>query len=389
MTDKRTTEYLEKLGKTGLSSDALLRMRDELGSYADFHAVRVVLDERSIVEVQRNSVFTLFTHSKIRIMKATLLLALLLGTGGTSFAAQGAVPGDFLYPVKVHVNENVRSSLALGADAEARVQAKFLEERLEEAEKLAAEGKLEGEMAADVNVGITAQLQKTLAAGAEADAQTNTEVKTAVSGALSAFTADLQNMDTKISADVLSDLGAGIRTHAEGLLDAEVGGALGIELAGEITVESIVQQARTRLQALQNTITAAADMDAKVQADFKAKLEVAGEFVADAEAKLSADAQAQAQAAADKAHEILGSIESALSLMGQVEIDPNTGHIIDIDLGGSASGSSGGGASGNAGSGINLQTESIIDAGASLGNDMIYTDPQIDAAVDAAGSLGL
>ena len=206
MTDKPTHEYLKKLGNIRLSEHSKARMREELGAFADFHAVRVVEDVRSIEEVQSNSVFTLFTNTHLRIMKATLLIALLIGTGGTSFAAQGAVPGDLLYPVKVHVNENVRSTFAFGADAEAKLQAQLLGERLEEAQKLAARGQLEGEVAADVRSNITAQLQKTVEVNAEADAQTQAAVRTSVTQALATFNTNLQAMQSSsVDSEVVAD----------------------------------------------------------------------------------------------------------------------------------------------------------------------------------------
>jgi hypothetical protein len=55
--------------------------------------------------------------------------------------------------------------------------------------------------------------------------------------------------------------------------------------------------------------------------------------VADAQASLKANAEADAKASVDKAYEAIGKIESALSLLGSVEID-DTGTIIDIDFDG-------------------------------------------------------
>lgn len=373
------------MGKIGLSSDVKSRMRNELSGFADFHAVRVVEDARSIDEVQRTSVFTLFANSQLRFMKATLLIALMVGMGGTSFAAQAAVPGDFLYPVKIHVNENVRSSLAVGADAQAKLQADLLEERLEEAQKLAAKGELQGEVAADVNVGITAQLQKTLATAAKADATTNAEVKAEVAGTLATFTSDLQNMGTSVDTDVVADITSDINTYIAGMLDAGVNGALGIELAGEISIETIVNRASERLASLENTIAASAEMNAQIKSDFEAKLEEAGAFITDAQAEVKANAEAQAEANAEKANDILGAIESALSLMGEVKIDENTGHIIDIDFSGTSS----------AGAGVNgsndgtSEIEAILEGGAdaSLQNDMI--DGQLESESSVTGSLGI
>ncbi len=88
-----------------------------------------------------------------------LLVAALLG-GGTSYAAQGALPGDTLYPVKTHVNEPVQEALAFSTQAKADVEANIAEERLSEAEKLAQRGTLSTTTAAQLAADFANHLQK-------------------------------------------------------------------------------------------------------------------------------------------------------------------------------------------------------------------------------------
>ena len=44
------------------------------------------------------------------------LIAILFVGGGVSFAAQGSIPGDFLYPVKVNVTEKIEGVLSLSSE---------------------------------------------------------------------------------------------------------------------------------------------------------------------------------------------------------------------------------------------------------------------------------
>lgn len=81
-------------------------------------------------------------------MTIVLIIAILLG--GASFSAENALPGDALYPVKVSINEEVKSALSFSAEAKARYEAKRAEKRLDEAEKLAAEGRLNTEARAEI-----------------------------------------------------------------------------------------------------------------------------------------------------------------------------------------------------------------------------------------------
>lgn len=78
------------------------------------------------------------------------VLAFVLVGGGVSYAAEGSVPGDALYPVKVKVNENVVSALAVSDEAKARWEARLAERRLEEAEVLAADGRLDEDTGAEL-----------------------------------------------------------------------------------------------------------------------------------------------------------------------------------------------------------------------------------------------
>lgn len=76
-------------------------------------------------------------------MPALLLIFALVGGGATTFAAEGALPGDVLYPVKVNVNETVRGWAAITDDARSSWEVRRAERRLEEAEELAAEQRLD------------------------------------------------------------------------------------------------------------------------------------------------------------------------------------------------------------------------------------------------------
>lgn len=66
---------------------------------------------------------------------------ILLG-GGTSAAAEQSLPGDWLYQVKVGLNEEVRGALVFSEDAKIRWETERVSRRLEEAEILATANRL-------------------------------------------------------------------------------------------------------------------------------------------------------------------------------------------------------------------------------------------------------
>lgn len=91
------------------------------------------------------SIINVTKRIKLMPIYAVMLLVAVLG-GGVSASANGALPGDTLYPVKVNVNEKVRAALTLSDDAKAEYEVRLAERRLEEAEKIAAQGELKEEV---------------------------------------------------------------------------------------------------------------------------------------------------------------------------------------------------------------------------------------------------
>ena len=88
-----------------------------------------------------------------------LIFLCVLG-GGTAYAAERALPGDLLYPVKIHLNESAREALALSALAEAELQASLAERRAEEAEELAVRGELSPAARADLEARLDNRVDK-------------------------------------------------------------------------------------------------------------------------------------------------------------------------------------------------------------------------------------
>lgn len=78
-----------------------------------------------------------------------LVLAAAIG-GGTSVAAQSALPGDTLWGFKVSVNEAFGAALAAGEKAQAKFDIKVLEARIKETALLAQDARLSAEAKASL-----------------------------------------------------------------------------------------------------------------------------------------------------------------------------------------------------------------------------------------------
>ena len=317
--EKSTTEYLKKLESLKLSGSSRTRIKDELVEYAQFHSVkegvRVGQTGRSIEQVPSGT--SLFLR-KYTYMPFAILLAVLV-TGGTSFAAQGAVPGDFLYPVKTEVNEPVRSAFAIGANAEAELQAKLVAERIEEAEELEAEGQLEGEAAATLSADIQSHVTKAERAMTNSNAEVRTQTTANLSTSLSRFNSLVQN-DTALAITIPATYGT---------TDTDVSVTTSLLATQEMDIDAFRASAEARVENLVSVVEdSQAELSAEVYASLTAKLEAADELIVESRTQAEADARASL----NEASELAGEVESKLSTLGTVEINTQTGAIVDIDF---------------------------------------------------------
>ncbi|MDO8518409.1 MAG: DUF5667 domain-containing protein [bacterium] len=118
-------------------------------SDAEKGVMRARLHEAMGVSVQPRATRSPYTHwfFMSRSFAFALVLAVLVG-GGTTFAAEGSLPGDLLYPVKIHVSEQVETALALSPKAKVAVNTKLAQRRITEVEVLAVRGTLDANITA-------------------------------------------------------------------------------------------------------------------------------------------------------------------------------------------------------------------------------------------------
>jgi len=91
----------------------------------------------------QKNIFFLFTAFRRQTAFALLILVVVLLGGTVSSAAEGALPGDILYPIKININENLRGALAFSDQDKVAWETSRAERRIEEAAHLASSGKLD------------------------------------------------------------------------------------------------------------------------------------------------------------------------------------------------------------------------------------------------------
>lgn len=243
---------------------------------------------------------------------AVIALVALLG-GGTSFAAQGALPGDILYPVKVNVNEEVRAILAFSPQARATVDTERATARLDEAEKLAIKNRLSAGAKAQLEANFSrfAEMVKERLAAMPAEAKA--DVASQFEAALRAHDRILLNLQLATSTATSSvptsvlEIKLKVRSMLHDMEDAREEAES--EVVGEDGVPEVQAAAEGRIGAAENVIESAeqfvyaksGSLDAEALADAKAKLQTANDLVAQAKAKVNAKEYGDAFELASKA----------------------------------------------------------------------------------------
>lgn len=75
-------------------------------------------------------------------MASVLVIILVIGGGSLSYASSESLPGDFLYPVKIHLKEKIEEKFAVGAEKKLALRQKRIETRFGEVETLIKEKKI-------------------------------------------------------------------------------------------------------------------------------------------------------------------------------------------------------------------------------------------------------
>ena len=170
-----------------------------------------------------------FTAHRAFALTVAIILIVSIGSDGIVQAAKGSLPGDVLYPIKVHVAEPLQEALTFSSVAKAQLKADLTIQRVQEAESLATEGRLDASKQAQISNMIedqTKDLNASLKAVAATDPIAATDISSgfkkmmdARARKLDALTGVLSNRQTNIvsTSTIKTDViqGTKIQNQAE------------------------------------------------------------------------------------------------------------------------------------------------------------------------------
>ncbi|MDP2593713.1 MAG: DUF5667 domain-containing protein [bacterium] len=269
--NKDFRKLFEKAKQIKLYAEEKEEMRAKLELFVEKHPVRKagvlrhLFSERSEFNV---SVFSEMLTlkaliKKLQFMSIAIIIAIILG-GGASFAAESSLPGDTLYPVKIGINEEVRSFAAFSSESQARWDARRAERRLEEAEKLAVSGNLDSETRVKIESRFENHARdfEKFAEKAEVKngARVGIELHSEFEGTLNAHESLLTNIASAESGakgeveSILVKVRAGLQTSAQsrGEAEAKVSSETGAEF--KAAAEGKLKAAENKIEEVRNFI---------------------------------------------------------------------------------------------------------------------------------------
>ncbi|MBI2506529.1 MAG: hypothetical protein HYW00_00060 [Candidatus Colwellbacteria bacterium] len=334
--EKEIKKFIESAKGIILSSEEKQKMRENLLLFIEKHPVREKFDTRPQLQ-KRSGLFQL----KLRPMPvfAVITAIVLVGGGGTSLAAESALPGDFLYTVKVNVNEEVRGKLAVSDEAKARVEASLAERRLEEAAELAAKGRLTAKAQTEIESRFKAHVDKfenradKLAAKGKAD--TAAEISSNLAASLKAHVQILDSFEAESGEDkkggtevrvkpqpLITAIRIGLGAVEKTRVDAETQVSAGAKADVEAAAQGKLKAATNKIAEVRALIERTkGSVSASTTALAEARLNLAEEAIVEGKAKLEADAFAEAFMSFDQAHRLAQEVQLVINGAQKFKID--------------------------------------------------------------------
>lgn len=281
-------KIIEKISE--LRNEAGLKLENKQA--LKMRILQSILDVR-VAQNARHTRRSIFNFKPMPIFASLAVMAIL--SGGVSYAAQSSLPGDFLYTVKVNVNESVRSALAVGSESQAHWEIERARLRLQEASELADKGR-------ELDEEEEARLESRFSASADAALKESTELQTEgdrdSADAIASELESVLRVQTKVMANVKAmaklrasankRLNAAIKVRGEAELDGRADRKASTE--SREAAQGKIKSARNIIKEVKSFLEKNRDrIDVEVYTGAESRLIVAEEMLVDADAKFEAE----------------------------------------------------------------------------------------------------
>src|SRR3989338_8802878 len=150
---RKEKQFIKRASMLRLTREEKVSLRNEIFSYMEENSARAqIASMRGFGALNRNSLRKFFGMFYRPAFAGAVMICILVFGVSFSYAAENALPGDALYPVKIYINENIRTAISVTPQAKAGWEIRQAERRLEEAEKLVSEGRLSVQASAEIAI---------------------------------------------------------------------------------------------------------------------------------------------------------------------------------------------------------------------------------------------
>ncbi len=132
---------------------------------------------------------------------ASALIVLLVGAGSLTYASEQTLPGDLLYPIKIHVKEEIEISLAPTTVKKVNIQKERIEKRIEEVKELQKTGELTEKQTETIKEAFVDQAKELNESFDELQASGQEEIVVAVAEELLPSLVEFKNETTKLEPE--------------------------------------------------------------------------------------------------------------------------------------------------------------------------------------------
>lgn len=342
--DKPLTQLNDELKQATLTAEEKERIRTRLVSYMRLRPVSAVSTGE---DVRPTDAAAMPIWSFVNIMRSfpmgtalrSMIIALLItamAAGGVTWAAEGTLPGDALYPVKISVNERVRGYTAISPEAKTEWNVWIAERRLKEAEALAAEGRLETDASLKIEQVFAAHaatareriktIEEKRDVSAAADLSSRFEASLGAHARILASLAEEEDRDedkTRIRLQIAPLLDS-IRTEAKSFANARASAELKVATSTEAKIKASAEErrdaAKRKLKNAKSRIETKADLHARSSAQAQARLEAAAKLIAQGNTNLEAGAYGDAYVRFQQAIRMIQQLELIIDAANSLNI---------------------------------------------------------------------
>ncbi|MEX0924372.1 MAG: hypothetical protein WDZ82_00290 [Candidatus Paceibacterota bacterium] len=153
MAGKIQTSLKNLTHKVSLTKEEKADLKRQFLAFTDEHPAH----SGGRVSTWSNSILSIrLFHSPVPYIAGILFIA--LTSGGVSYKANSALPGDALYPVKVSINEELIGLMHTTPKSKARYEARRLNERLDEVQQLTVTNRINSQIWHDMSRSLEAHV---------------------------------------------------------------------------------------------------------------------------------------------------------------------------------------------------------------------------------------